>query len=863
LEQLLVECFEVMEEQGSAGLEKLCAAHPEHANALRALVERLDTFGLGARTGDDAAPSFPAQLGDFKLLRRLGQGGMGVVYEALQVSLARCVALKLVRPELLYFPGHRERFQREVAAVARMQHPGIVPVYTVGEEQGIPYFAMELVDGCILADVLAWLECDDPAQLTGRDFAASIAACCGPDDAATPTGPAFEGSWIDAALRVVRQVAEALEHAHSRGVVHRDVKPTNIALTRTGRAMLLDFGLSSSDAATRLTRSGSQPGSLPYMSPEQVEGERQVDARTDVYSLGVTLWELLTLQRAFDDTSSAALRRKIVAGELPRPHELNGRVPRDVEIVCQTAMEIDRGRRYATADDLARDLGNVLARRPIEARRTGSWLRALRWAQRHPTTSVASLVALLLAVVGALGFAWQRGEHAVVLAGERDAAQQSEQIAKDERARADQNAALADQRSEEARAAQATAESEAAEAQRQRDGAERVVGFLVDLFDRADPTRNPAEVTAKDLLDRGARRIAGRLEEDRLVRAHLMEAMGRAYCSLGFYGESEPLLLGAPDIRSDELASTDLDVLTNLENVGTLRYAQGRYEEAEELLERAVASLTASRGAKDLYTLHALETLARLRVRQGRFDEAEVAFREILDERAAQLGPDDQRTLHALGNVAAILGRGSRFREGLPYFEELVERFAAKHGDAHEDTIVSLYNLAQLRQQLGELKEAEILVRRAREASEQVFGARHFRTWVTRDLLAVVLMRQGRLAAGEEQFRAVYEERCEELGAEHPDSLRSLNQLATCLSHQGRYGEVEELNRQALVLLRERLGVENPQTQKVLWDLADMLRALERFDEAEPLARELLEATPGDHPELERRTQLLAAILDR
>jgi formylglycine-generating enzyme required for sulfatase activity len=386
-ERLLFEALERRAAGGDAALAEFLGDHPGESADLRAELERLERVGLLSLESGDAR-KIPERLGDFRLLRKLGEGGMGVVWEAEQVSLGRLVALKLVRPDHLWFAGARERFRREVEAVARLQHPGIVPVHTVGEEQGVPYFAMELLDGRTLADVLEGLWGKKPEELSGSDL-----------------GP-FDGGYVEACLRVAREIAEALDHAHSRGIVHRDVKPSNIALTRSGRAMLFDFGLARSDEADRLTRSGSQPGSLPYMSPEQLEDAGAIDARTDVYSLGATLYEMLTLRRAFEASSAESIRSRILRGEFPRPRALHRRLAWDVETVVATAMERDPARRYASASDLARDLGNLLAHRPIEARRAGTGLRVLRWSQRHPGASSALLAAVPLALAGLAALAW-------------------------------------------------------------------------------------------------------------------------------------------------------------------------------------------------------------------------------------------------------------------------------------------------------------------------------------------------------------------------------------------------------------------------------------------------------------------------
>ncbi len=401
-------CLERQEAGGDQALEELCAEHPELASELRSRVQALSETGLLASAG--SPPGFPERLGEFELLERLGGGGMGVVYRARQASLGREVALKLVRPEQLFFPGAHERFRREVEAVAAMAHPGIVQVHVVGEERGIPSFAMELVSGASLAEAVAHFQGRDPAQLTGADLHAFLAQRTRTSAESLAAGPdelLFRGSWRESCVRIAREVAQALEHAHQRGVVHRDVKPSNVMLTPQGRVLLLDFGLASARGSTRITRPGSQTGSLAYMAPEQLLGE-EADARTDVYSLGATLYEALALHLPYEADDSLALQQRILAGK-PRP--LAGshrRLGRDLAAVVAVALSPGRGERYATAADLARDLTNVIERRPIEARQASPWAHLARFVVRRPAAASAAALGALIAVGGPLAFGAQR-----------------------------------------------------------------------------------------------------------------------------------------------------------------------------------------------------------------------------------------------------------------------------------------------------------------------------------------------------------------------------------------------------------------------------------------------------------------------
>jgi hypothetical protein len=424
VDALVARCLDRIEQGASVStaVEELCGGQPDTASTVRHRLELLADVGV---LSSDHEPVAPDRLGPFRLLRKLGGGGMGLVYLARQDGLERHVALKIVRPAQLHFEGARERFRREVETVARLQHPGVVPIYEVGETDDTPWFTMEHVRGATLEQVLVKLRGRDPAELTGRDLALTIARCTDLDAEATrdDEGWVFAGSWEEACLRVTHQVAEALDHVHRRGIVHRDVKPSNVMLTTSGRAMLLDFGLASAEGSASITATGAPVGSLPYMSPEQTRGaSTDCGPSTDVYSLGVTLFELLTLTPAFSRSSAAALVSAIQEGRRTAPRSVHRRLSRDAETVCLTAMAADPARRYAGAGDLSRDLRNVLERRPIEARRTGVALRALLWTRRHPAAALALALAVVLFVGGPVFVAVQEHRHGEQMTVERQAA---------------------------------------------------------------------------------------------------------------------------------------------------------------------------------------------------------------------------------------------------------------------------------------------------------------------------------------------------------------------------------------------------------------------------------------------------------
>ncbi len=391
-------------------IAELARESPEQDEALRHAVRLLHETRLHPTPTDDRMPQ---RIGPFRLLRRLGAGGMGVVYAAEQDAPARRVALKLVRPDQLVFDGSRRRFEREIESVARLSHPGIAGILEMGEHDGVPWFSQELVIGAPVGELLAAL----PAHSVGTLQATHVRAVV--EDIMRSNGDTvsdsawndefYSGSWAEVALRIGKQVADALQHAHERGVLHRDVKPANILLTPGGRAVVVDFGLASLRGAARITQTGTQLGSLHYMAPEQIDGRvDEIGPRSDVYSLGVTLYELFTLRAPYTSGSIERLRGLILRGDAPAPHRLNPALPRDASVVCSCAMELERSRRYANMAALARDIGAVLARRPIEARPAGAVLRVVRWTERHPARAIAWLAAFLVFGVAPAVFGVQR-----------------------------------------------------------------------------------------------------------------------------------------------------------------------------------------------------------------------------------------------------------------------------------------------------------------------------------------------------------------------------------------------------------------------------------------------------------------------
>jgi serine/threonine protein kinase len=369
----------------------------EHADLAERLAPCLDALDLmlGVDSGDERgiAVAPPRRIGDFELIRQVGRGGMGVVYEAEQVSLGRKVALKMLPFAAILDPKQLQRFRNEAQAAAHLHHNSIVPIYSVGCEAGVHHYAMQYIDGVSLAGMIA--------QLRAGNGTPSEASASSAISAVTGGRSTRSVEYSRAIARLGGNVAEALDHAHERGVVHRDIKPANLILDTAGHVWITDFGLASFRSSAELTVTGDLVGTVRYMSPEQTLAQRvPVDHRTDIYSLGVTLHECLTLEAAFPGDDAHAVISDIAHKDPVPPRRINPAVPEELETIVLKAMAKAPGERYATALELADDLRRYLEDKPILARRPTLLHRAGKWARRHRGFVAAATVVAMLTVTG-------------------------------------------------------------------------------------------------------------------------------------------------------------------------------------------------------------------------------------------------------------------------------------------------------------------------------------------------------------------------------------------------------------------------------------------------------------------------------
>ncbi len=724
----------------------------------------------------DALRGLPVWIGRYRILRLLGEGGMGVVYEAEQERPRRIVALKLLRPG---FAGEelRRRFDRESWALGRLHHPGIAQIYEAGvDESGPepqPYFAMEFIRGESL-----------------REYAAT------------------HGLDLRERLRLILEICEAVHHAHQQGIIHRDLKPGNILVDESGQPKILDFGVARAtdcDAyATRQTDLGQLVGTLAYMSPEQVLGDpSELDVRSDVYALGVILYELLARRLPYPISARLHEAVQTIREEDPAPlSSVDRRYRGDMETIAAKALEKDKERRYDSAAELAADIRRYLQDEPILAHPASTAYQLKKFARRHKAlvTGVAAVFVVLAA--GIVASTWQ----AARAARERDRAVSAEHTAASER-----DLALSAERAASAAKAQALEERNRALAESQRADTESSTAIAVNDFLRNDllaqagastqaaPGARPdRDLTVRTALDRAAKHIEGRFPSQPLVEASIRQTMGSTYLDLGSLAEAQRELERAVDIRRRLLGEQHKDTLESLNWLANVLQEQGKYPQAEALRANILAVQRRVLGDQHKETLASMNSLASVYRSEGKYTQAEALAASTLETQRRLLGEKDP------------------------------------------DTLSTTINLAQIEENLGKYPQAKTLLSKAMNLRREVLGEEHPGTLASMDLLALVYRSEGKYKEAEKLCAQTLEVRRRVLGEEHPDTVDTMNSLGLLYRLDGNYPRAEELLARALAIGRRTLGEEHPATLTAMNELAGVYWVENRFAEAEPLYTRVL-----------------------
>jgi len=792
----------------------------------------LDPTTPGSSSGA-RAPLEIKTIGPYVLLKKLGEGGMGLVWLAEQTApVRRKVALKLIRSGL-YDDSVLQRFHSEQQSLAVMNHPAIAKVFDAGTApDGQPYFVMEYVDGPAITRY-----CDNK-KLKIRDR-----------------------------LALFIQVCEGVQHAHQKAIIHRDLKPSNVLVAELdGKPVprIIDFGIAKAVTSqttpdlTLFTQAGALVGTPGFMSPEQASGLADVDTRTDVYSLGVILYVLLTGTLPFDtdqwnkrpidevlrqiredDPPSPSTRLSIANDTTQTAAEQRGTAPAelkrllhgDLDWITMRAVERDRARRYGTPSELAADIQRYLHNEPVLARPASTAYRLQKYVRRHRIGVAISAAAALLLVAFAIIQAIQLRRTT-----------------------------------------------------RERDRANRITDFMTGMFKLSDPSEARGNsITAREVLDQASAGIDSSLARDPELRARLMSTMGKVYLSLGLDSRAQSLFESALQLQRNTLGPTDIqtletaaslattlrfrghypeaekleretidaqrralgpnhpDTLDSLSDLGATLYREGRFADAEQLQRQTLDTQRRVLGRQSPATLTTLRDLGATLRSQGRYADAETLLREVLDIQTHVLGPDHPDTLRAKTSLANTLLYQAHLPEADTLYRQILDTDRRINGPEHPDTLIAMGNLANELSEAGHYPEAIELQQKTLDIDTRVLGPDHPQTILAMLNLSFTLGYDNRFADAENLQRQVISNGSRVLGPEHHDVLQAINGLAGNLQSQGHFPEAEKLERQALEIERRTLGPDRPDTLESMDKLGTTLQSEGHFADAEKLQRETLE----------------------
>ena len=741
-------------------------------------------------------------IGGYRILGVLGEGGMGVVYEAEQSSPHRRVALKVMRRGHTVDEVHARMFHHEAQTLARLRHPKIAAIFESGHTvDGHDFFAMELVRGQTLG---TWLE-DRPGPFTAGE--------------------------VRKRLQLFRSLCEPVHYAHQRGVIHRDLKPANVMVTddidsdrskdatTTPEVKVLDFGLAriadpDMEAATLMSEVGVIRGTLPYMSPEQTRSDIDaVDVRTDVYALGVILYEMVTGRRPYDlESSSLVDAVRIICEETPQPLNVGAdsgiTLDRDLETIVGKALAKEPDERYGSVSELADDIERYLSSRPILARRPSASYRAKKFVQRHRAGVAAAVLVVAAIVAGVIGisFGLVRARDA-----EAHARREAATSAKVSSFLADMLASVDAQ--QVGRLVLGDLERRVADAATDREEMPQSAVAEFRNLTRAVSGTDVGRLLVDDaILSRAGAEIAEQFGDEPEVAGRLEYTLAETYERFGLYEQALVHAGRAASIRETAFGADTPATLQSQSLVGLLEYRQGQYPEARDLLTRVLASQRSILGNDHADVFVSGVRLSWVLIEEGRYAEAEEMLADILERQRRVLGEEHRETATTMNSLAVIYSNQERYGDAEALHSEVLAIRSRVLGPTDPDTLKSMTNLAILSYYQGRLEDAAALFQDVLDIQTETLGPDHPVTLGSTNNLAIIYERQGNLGEAQRLHRQALETKTRVLGENHPETLSSRYNLAIVATARGRLDEAERLHRQTLELRRRTLGRDNPQT---------------------------------------------------
>ncbi|MBY0312980.1 MAG: serine/threonine-protein kinase [Phycisphaerales bacterium] len=775
--------------------------------------------GIVGSGGTAALEPAGVRIGDYTVIRVIGTGGMGVVYEAEQQNPRRVVALKVMRAGIAS-PAVLRRFEYEAQLLARLRHPGIAQIYEAGTHAPD---AGTLAPGMIAAPIQYYAMEMVPDARTLTEHARAM------------------GLGVRERMELFAKVCDAVHHGHSKGVIHRDLKPANILVdVSSGAAQpkVIDFGVARSqdagDERTMQTQAGVLIGTPQYMSPEQIAADpNAIDTRSDVYALGLILYELLSNKLPYELAhlslhEAARVVREYTPTRLSRVTAGGttgvggGRVGGDIETIVSKALEKSPDRRYQSAADLAADIRRFLNNEPISARPPSVTYQLRVLARRHKAIA-AGVVIGVLGLLGAVGLS--------------TAYAQSEQAQR--------------HKAEDARNT----------AQQQFVRAQRVTQYLKEMLTTVDPRQAQGkEPTVRDLLEVAAEKAPTSLKDDPVSCGNVQVAFGQTYYQLGEYEKARKQFIAAHENWSASLGPENVETLNARSLTGITLAALGKPDEAEAVFREALAGQTKALGIEHPDTLATMSNLALVLQDQGKLDDAERFTRESLEIKKRVMGAGDPEVLATMMNLADLLQTQGKLRDALAQARAAAEACERHLGPKHPSTLMARSILASALDAVGEIDEALTVVKDVIATRSDVLGPGHPDTLTSRNLMSILLDRAGKSAEAEALARENLKQARERLGADHPTSLTYQSNLANFLrtlaekakeTDSPRLTEAKELLVDAIAKRTVLEGPDAVGVQSARNNLAIVLENQGKFDEAEAVHRSVILAfdrtLPADH----------------